>query len=82
MTIGDGQLQQIVDSSTFDTLIGEVENAEFECKAQPYAIETDSGKRELAKDASAFANASGGFIFIGIKTKPSATHFRYLSSSL
>jgi len=75
MTLTNSQLQDIADSGNFDALIGEVEGAEFECKNQPYSIETDAGKRELAKDVSAFANSIGGFIFIGIKTKPSTTHF-------
>ena len=75
MTLNNAQLQTVVDAGGFDTLIGEVEGAEFECKNQPYRIETEAGKRELAKDVSAFANSSGGFIFIGIKTKPSTVYF-------
>lgn len=69
------ELQSIVDSSNFNTLIGKVENTFFDCKGQPYQIDADAGKRELAKDVSSFANGEGGFIFIGIKTKQSAEHF-------
>ena len=75
MTIIEGQLQEVIDSGNFDALIGEVENAEFDCKAEPYLPTTEHGKRELAKDVSAFANAGGGFIFLGVKTKQSSDHF-------
>ena len=62
MGINDAQLREIVQSGDFESLLGEIESAEFECKAQPYALETDSGKRELAKDISSFANAIGGYV--------------------
>ena len=75
MGINGTQLQEIVQSGDFESLLGEIESAEFECKAQPYAFDTDSGKRELAKDVSSFANSTGGYIFIGIKTKASSAHF-------
>lgn len=75
MILHNNHLQTVVDTGTFEALIGEVEGAEFECKAQPYRTDSEAGKRELAKDVSAFANASGGFIFIGVKTKQSETRF-------
>jgi len=69
------ELQRITTSSDFNALVGKIENGWFECKSQPYQINTDVGKRELAKDVSSFANAEGGFIFIGIRTKQSTEHF-------
>jgi len=69
------QLEAIIAAGNFDALIGQVEGLEFDCKDQPYQLHADSGKRELAKDVSAFANAAGGFIFLGIKTKTSTSHF-------
>lgn len=75
MSLITEKFETIVSSGNFDTLIGEVEGSEFECKDQPYRTENDAGKRELAKDVSALANSRGGFIFIGVRTKQSTTHF-------
>ncbi|HEY9405561.1 MAG TPA: ATP-binding protein [Pyrinomonadaceae bacterium] len=75
MTFSTSKLEEIIASASFDTLLGEIENEWFECKAQPYALDGDSGKRELAKDVSSFANSLGGHILIGVKTKTSPTHY-------
>lgn len=75
MSFNIEKLREIVSSANFSALIGEVENEWFDCKNQPYQLQNDGGKRELAKDVSAFANNSGGFIFMGVKTKESAEHF-------
>jgi hypothetical protein len=69
------QLEDAIATGDLDTLVGASETAWFECKGQPYQIASDAAKRELAKDVSAFANASGGFLLIGLKTKASPTHF-------
>lgn len=69
------KLQEILKTATFDALIGHIENDWFDCKKEPYQIQNDSAKRELAKDVSSFANVDGGYIFIGIRTKQSAQHF-------
>lgn len=69
MAISKDKLKEIISASDFDQLIGEVENVWFDCKSQPYQMQSDWKKRELAKDVSSFANAKGGVIFIGIKTK-------------
>jgi len=74
--IGDKEeLNKIIADSDFDQLLGDVENGWFDCKSQPYQVQNDAGKRELAKDISSFANKQGGFILIGIKTKKSTAHF-------
>src|SRR6266446_4465645 len=65
LTLND--LTLIVESSQFDKLIGEVENDLFDAKGQPYQFDAgDYARREFAKDVTAFANASGGYIFIGV----------------
>lgn len=68
-------LQKIIDSADFNKLIGEIENGLFDCKGEIYQLTDDAGKRELAKDVSSFANAEGGFIFIGAKTVQSSQNF-------
>ena len=74
------QLALIVRNRQFANLIGEIENEYFDVKNQPYYFDSSDrakrelAKRELAKDVAAFANSSGGFIFLGFKTKPSMSH--------
>ena len=69
------QLREIVESQDFRQLVGAIENEHFDCKSQPYRLEEgEKQKRELAKDVSAFANADGGYIFIGLRTEKSMTH--------
>ncbi len=75
MSLSKVTLSNIINASDFDLLVGEIESEWFECKRQPYQIEKESQKRELAKDVSSFANAQGGYIFIGVRTKTSITHF-------
>lgn len=75
MEVTKEQLDAIVANGDFAALIGASETAWFECKGQPYQIANEEAKRELAKDVSSFANASGGRLIIGLQTKPSATHF-------
>lgn len=55
----------------FDRFVGEVESEYFDAKGQPYGLDSDVGKREAARDASAFANGGGGYILVGLRTKPS-----------
>lgn len=69
------QLDDIVASGDFEALVGASETAWLECKGQPYQIANDDARRELAKDVSSFANASGGRLIIGLQTKSSSTHF-------
>lgn len=73
LTLAD--LKAIVDSKQFNELIGEIENEFFDVKGQPYQFDAgDYAKRELAKDVTSFANAAGGYLFIGAATKMSSTH--------
>ncbi|MCK5014177.1 MAG: ATP-binding protein [Candidatus Omnitrophica bacterium] len=68
------ELNLIVGNKSFDLLLGEVENIFFDCKRQPYGLKDDKTKLELAKDVVSFANAEGGYIFIGFSTKRSPKH--------
>ncbi|WIM10539.1 ATP-binding protein [Enhydrobacter sp.] len=75
MEVTPEQLDAIVASGDFEALVGASETAWLECKGQPYQLTNDEAKRELAKDVSSFANASGGRIIIGLQTKSSTSHF-------
>jgi hypothetical protein len=69
-------IAQLISENGFDQLIGELEGDHLDVKEQPYQFGTQSNhaKRELAKDISAFANAAGGYIVIGLTTAPASTH--------
>lgn len=69
-------LDSTVTTARFETLIGAIENEFFDAKAQPYQFTAgDHVKRELAKDVSAFANAGGGYIVVGLSTQASVGHY-------
>jgi hypothetical protein len=71
LTLDD--LERIVQTRDFNTLIGETEGRFLDVKRQPYQF--DSGmhaKREFAKDVASFANAAGGYILVGIATRQNA----------
>ena len=55
-----------------ETLVGLLEDDWLEAKSGKYDITADSGKTELAKDVSSFANRSGGLIVIGAQTSDSS----------
>ena len=61
-------LKEIATQKTFEELVGEFENRFFDCK-QILALENTKDDIELAKDVSSFANAEGGFLFIGVATE-------------
>lgn len=67
------EIVTILVSGNFDELLGAVEDDHFECKGEPYRIEDDHQKFELAKDVSALANAKGGIILIGAQTERDPT---------
>jgi len=64
----------ILNAGEFDQLKDAVENDRFECKAEPYRLDEEHQKYELAKDVSALANAKGGIILIGAQTERDPTH--------
>jgi|SRR5215203_1068147 len=52
-----------------ELLIGVFESDWLDAKSAPYRLDQKSEQYEIAKDISSFANASGGLILIGAKTK-------------
>lgn len=72
LTIED--VSDILSRGTFSELISAVEHARFECKNGLYDTKTEKGKIELAKDISALANSSGGYLLIGPATKKNPLH--------
>jgi hypothetical protein len=59
----------ILGRGDFDNFNGAPESLEVEFKGEPYRIEQEGQKFELAKDVAAFANAAGGVIVIGARTQ-------------
>ena len=53
-----------------ERFLGMWENEIFEAKGpHPYDLDSPSGRYEFAKDISAFANSTGGYILIGLAQK-------------
>ncbi len=52
-----------------ELLVGTFESEWLDAKRSPYRLDRQSGQYELAKDVASFANARGGLILIGAKTK-------------
>ena len=69
------EIKNEIDAANFDVLIGLIEDEHFEAKSGKYDFSNDSGKLELAKDVSSFANRSGGIIVIGAKTSDNPAFF-------
>ena len=62
-------IADILGSGEFDRFIGMREDVYFEAKSStPYELKNPSGRYELAKDVSAFANTHGGYLVVGLKT--------------
>lgn len=62
---------EIIKEKDFSKLIGLKENLWFEAKGKvPYQLDSPVGRYELAKDVSAFANAEGGHIVVGLVHNP------------
>jgi hypothetical protein len=64
----------ILSRGTFAELISTVEHVQFECKNGLYDTKTVKSKIELAKDVSALANSSGGYLLIGPATRKNPLH--------
>jgi hypothetical protein len=66
-------IKTILDTGQFAALIGLDEDTWLEAKRRnPYDFGTPTGRYELAKDITAFANAEGGFLLVGLATAPAA----------
>ncbi len=63
-------ISEIIKEKYFSKFIGLKEGLWFEAKGKdPYDLDSASGRYELAKDVTAFANAEGGHIVIGLSHK-------------
>jgi hypothetical protein len=63
------QTLAIVDAGDFEQFVGEREDLELEFKGEPYQVQGETARFELAKDACALANGNGGVIVIGVRTE-------------
>jgi hypothetical protein len=64
----------ILASGNFERLLGMIEDEHVEFKEQPYHLDNDERKMELAKDVSALANVHEGVIVLGPRTaRPDAS---------
>src|SRR3984957_16114180 len=62
-------VKAILDAHNYAALIGLDEDTWLEAKGKnPYDFNTPYGHYELAKDVSAFANADGGILIVGLTT--------------
>ena len=70
------KIREILESKAYHDLVGVVETDEVEFKQEPYQLDKNPQKQELAKDVSGLANSKGGVIVIGVKTEkhPSLPH--------
>ena len=66
-------IQELLISGDFDAFKGTFEIQGMECKSVPYRLSENYQKQELAKDVSGMANATGGFILLGVLTEVDPT---------
>lgn len=74
MPYSKDEIIELLRAGNFEALIGEFESDWLECKRQPYALDSDVQKVEIAKDVASLANANGGLLLIGLSTAKSPTH--------
>jgi len=63
------EIRDLLTEGRFDDLIGKLENEFFDAKAEPWDLDTESGKLDLAKDISSLANWRGGVIVVGATSR-------------
>ena len=68
-TVTRQEVLTVLTRRSFEDLIGKEEGLELEFKGSPYRLDVDAEKFELGKDVSGLANAEGGVIVIGVRTK-------------
>jgi hypothetical protein len=73
-TAGDEPLsrdttKRLLDAGLSEALVGQPEGEWLDAKRAPYRLDEESQEFELAKDVAALANAEGGLIIIGMKTR-------------
>lgn len=64
-----GAAASVIRAGHPELLIGTFESEWLDAKRSPYRLDLAAERYELAKDVAAFANAAGGLILIGVKTK-------------
>lgn len=70
MSNSTDRVRACLSSGDLGELKGLAEDDELECKAEPYRLNRSAQqKQELAKDVAALANANGGLILVGAKTR-------------
>lgn len=74
MTLSQSQIVEILSTGDFSSLVGQFESEFLECKNQPYSLDTDERRMELAKDISGLANGGGGLLLLGFSTRKDPTH--------
>jgi predicted HTH transcriptional regulator len=62
------QIRDILSRGAFSELLNCFENEHVDFKSEPYRLDDEAQKLELAKDISALANTMGGFIVLGVRT--------------
>jgi hypothetical protein len=70
------EIRQILFGGRFDELKGTLETEFFEAKSEPWELNSERGKLDLAKDVSSLANWRGGIIVIGATSGKAATYQR------
>ena len=74
LTIED--IRNVLNSGEFDEMIDAVETEWIDFKADPYhLLVSESDKWEVSEDVASFANAGGGLILLGFKTRKNPVHF-------
>jgi hypothetical protein len=63
-------------------LLGTAESSQIDFKIQPYALNSDKGKWELAKDVAGLANFRGGILVVGVRTEKDAGNFLEIAAEL
>jgi hypothetical protein len=68
------EIRQILATGRFEELKGALENEFFDAKSEPWDLNSERGKLDLAKDVSSLANLHGGIIVVGAVTAPAETY--------
>jgi hypothetical protein len=63
-------------------LIGVPESAHVDFKKEPYLLNTDKGKWELAKDVAGIANLGEGILVVGIRAEKTEGNFEEIAAEL
>jgi hypothetical protein len=62
-------IKAVLDAGLSEALVGQLEGDWLDVKRAPYRLDQEDQEFELAKDVAALANAGGGLIVIGMKTR-------------